>query len=136
MPMRLRMTPMSNSVATDPATFWRRSVEVLAVELAGRALPARLDGQEGAAPAATAVMSTVSSKTMNPAEPSPLPMAARSLVAHRGVEKDAGDDAGGHAGQDGLDPRPGGGPPPISSITSRSGVPIGTSPTPWRGCSR
>ncbi len=28
--------------------------------------------------------------------------------------------------------RPGRGPPPTSSITSRSGVPRGTSPTPWR----
>src|SRR5918995_670218 len=29
--------------------------------------------------------------------------------------------------------RPGSGPPPIMSMTSRSGVPIGSSATPWRG---
>ena len=28
--------------------------------------------------------------------------------------------------------RPGLAPPPMASITSRSGVPMGTSPTPWR----
>ena len=83
-------------------------------------------------PRATAAKSVVSSKTMKPAVPRPLPIASSASYV-RGVSScDAGTSALETPVITATTSRPRTAPRPTMSMTSRSGVPIATSATPWR----